>query len=120
MVLLSREQKRRPTIAMERVYVGSAEQQPGIAQHMTRLRREMQGSTQVGIIAIDTSPVPAPHRPVSISLPQVTLAKVPYVEEVTGFPVGTIPPLGHRTRVPTLVDAELLKYSTIIGGAGLR
>ncbi|CAN0094218.1 unnamed protein product [Scytosiphon promiscuus] len=51
---------------------------------------------------------------------QVTLAKVPYVEEVTGFPVGTIPPLGHRTRVPTLVDAELLKYSTIIGGAGLR
>eukprot|EP00903_Cladosiphon_okamuranus_P019713 g18115.t1 len=51
---------------------------------------------------------------------QVTLAKAPYVEDVTGFPVGTIPPLGHRTRVPTLVDAELLKYSTIIGGAGLR
>ncbi|CAM9446248.1 unnamed protein product, partial [Ectocarpus sp. 12 AP-2014] len=49
---------------------------------------------------------------------QVTLAKAPYVEEVTGFPVGTIPPLGHRTRVPTLVDAELLKYSTIVGGAG--
>ncbi|CAM9410412.1 unnamed protein product [Ectocarpus fasciculatus] len=51
---------------------------------------------------------------------QVTLAKAPYVEEVTGFPVGTIPPLGHRTRVPTLVDAELLKYSTIVGGAGRR
>eukprot|EP00752_Nemacystus_decipiens_P002471 g2327.t1 len=51
---------------------------------------------------------------------QVTLAKAPYVEDVTGFPVGTIPPLGHRTRVPTLVDAELLKYSTIVGGAGLR
>ncbi|CAN0541787.1 unnamed protein product, partial [Ectocarpus sp. 8 AP-2014] len=49
---------------------------------------------------------------------QVTLAKAPYVEEVTGFPVGTIPPLGHKTRVPTLVDAELLKYSTIVGGAG--
>lgn len=51
---------------------------------------------------------------------KVTLAKAPYVEDVTGFPVGTIPPLGHRTRVPTLVDAELLKYSTIVGGAGLR
>lgn len=49
---------------------------------------------------------------------KVTLAKPPYVEDVTGFPVGTIPPLGHRTRVPTLVDAELLKYSTIVGGAG--
>lgn len=51
---------------------------------------------------------------------KITLAKAPYVEDVTGFPVGTIPPLGHRTRVPTLVDAELLKYSTIVGGAGLR
>ncbi|CAN0230799.1 unnamed protein product, partial [Pylaiella littoralis] len=51
---------------------------------------------------------------------QVALAKVPFVEDVTGFPVGTIPPLGHRTRLPILVDAQLLKYSTIVGGAGLR
>lgn len=42
------------------------------------------------------------------------------MEELTGFPVGTIPPLGHRKRLKTLVDAELLKYSTIVGGAGCR
>lgn len=42
------------------------------------------------------------------------------MEELTGFPVGTIPPLGHRKRLPTLVDAELLNYSTIVGGAGCR
>lgn len=51
---------------------------------------------------------------------QVTLAGAPFVEELTGFPVGTIPPLGHRKPLPTLVDAELLKYSTIVGGAGCR
>lgn len=51
---------------------------------------------------------------------QVTLAGAPFVQELTGFCVGTVPPLGHRVRLPTLVDAELLKYSTVVGGSGRR
>ena len=51
---------------------------------------------------------------------KITLAGAPFVEELTGFSVGTIPPLGHRIRLPTLVDAGLLEYSTVIGGAGQR
>lgn len=42
------------------------------------------------------------------------------MQELTGFCVGTVPPLGHRIRLPTLVDAELLKYSTVVGGSGRR
>lgn len=51
---------------------------------------------------------------------QVTLAGAPFVQELTGFSVGTVPPLGHRIGLPTLVDAELLKYPTVVGGSGRR
>ncbi|CAM9428464.1 unnamed protein product, partial [Sphacelaria rigidula] len=49
---------------------------------------------------------------------QVTLAGATFVEELTGFEVGTIPPLGHRVPLPILVDKEVLQFSTVIGGAG--
>lgn len=58
--------------------------------------------------------------PAHVLRQKITLAGAQFVEELTGFSVGTIPPLGHRIRLPTLVDAELLDYSTVIGGGGRR
>ncbi|CAM9537379.1 unnamed protein product [Choristocarpus tenellus] len=49
---------------------------------------------------------------------QVTLAGARFVEELTGYQVGTVPPFGHRISLRTLVDTELLNYDTIIGGCG--
>jgi Cys-tRNA(Pro) deacylase len=38
--------------------------------------------------------------------------------EVTGYVVGAMPPFGHRTRLPTLIDPAVLSHSEIFGGGG--
>jgi len=40
------------------------------------------------------------------------------VREVTGFSIGGIPPLGHRTPLITLMDAALLDYDLVWAAAG--
>jgi prolyl-tRNA editing enzyme YbaK/EbsC (Cys-tRNA(Pro) deacylase) len=40
------------------------------------------------------------------------------VREVTGFSIGGIPPLGHRTPLITLMDAALLEYDVVWAAAG--
>jgi Cys-tRNA(Pro) deacylase len=39
--------------------------------------------------------------------------------EATGFSIGGIPPLGHRTRVPVIIDERLLEHETVWAAAGL-
>jgi prolyl-tRNA editing enzyme YbaK/EbsC (Cys-tRNA(Pro) deacylase) len=38
--------------------------------------------------------------------------------EATGFSIGGIPPLGHATRMETLVDASLKRFETVWCAAG--
>jgi Cys-tRNA(Pro) deacylase len=40
------------------------------------------------------------------------------VRDVTGFPVGGIPPLGHRSPLPTFIDRALLSYDVVWAAAG--
>jgi prolyl-tRNA editing enzyme YbaK/EbsC (Cys-tRNA(Pro) deacylase) len=40
------------------------------------------------------------------------------VREVTGFSIGGIPPLGHRTPLITFMDAALLAYDVVWAAAG--
>jgi len=40
------------------------------------------------------------------------------VRELTGFPVGGIPPFGHATPLPTYVDRDLLQYDVVWAAAG--
>jgi prolyl-tRNA editing enzyme YbaK/EbsC (Cys-tRNA(Pro) deacylase) len=40
------------------------------------------------------------------------------VREVTGFAIGGIPPLGHRTPLITFMDAALLDYDLVWAAAG--
>lgn len=40
------------------------------------------------------------------------------VEEATGFPVGGVPPFGHRRPLRTFVDEDLLAYHRVWAGAG--
>jgi Cys-tRNA(Pro) deacylase len=40
------------------------------------------------------------------------------VREVTGFPVGGVPPLGHRQAVPVFLDRDLLDYDVVWAAAG--
>jgi prolyl-tRNA editing enzyme YbaK/EbsC (Cys-tRNA(Pro) deacylase) len=40
------------------------------------------------------------------------------VRDVTGFAIGGIPPLGHRTPLATYMDAALLNYALVWAAAG--
>jgi prolyl-tRNA editing enzyme YbaK/EbsC (Cys-tRNA(Pro) deacylase) len=40
------------------------------------------------------------------------------VREVTGFSIGGIPPLGHKTPIATFMDAALLDYELVWAAAG--
>jgi prolyl-tRNA editing enzyme YbaK/EbsC (Cys-tRNA(Pro) deacylase) len=41
-----------------------------------------------------------------------------YVCEATGFPVGGVPPLGHRTLLPVWFDRDLLVWDIVWAAAG--
>lgn len=40
------------------------------------------------------------------------------VQELTGFPVGAVPPIGHRQRISVLVDPAVMDYPVVYGGGG--
>lgn len=40
------------------------------------------------------------------------------VRELTGYAVGGIPPLGHKTPLPTFMDEDLLQYGVVWAAAG--
>ena len=40
------------------------------------------------------------------------------VRDTTGFPIGGVPPLGHKTQLQTFVDPDLLQYDEVWAAAG--
>lgn len=49
-----------------------------------------------------------------------TLAKADadFVHEISGFAIGGVPPVGHKTRLKTYIDEDLLQYDLIWAAAG--
>jgi prolyl-tRNA editing enzyme YbaK/EbsC (Cys-tRNA(Pro) deacylase) len=45
-------------------------------------------------------------------------AKADQVRSVTGFAIGGIPPLGHDTKLETMIDASLRRFETVWCAAG--
>ena len=53
-----------------------------------------------------------------LSRKRLKLADALTVLEITGFPVGTVPPFGHKTRLRTLIDAGVLAQPEVYAGGG--
>ncbi|MFQ5613026.1 MAG: YbaK/EbsC family protein [Anaerolineae bacterium] len=51
-----------------------------------------------------------------VGVKKVKLASAAAVLEVLGYPAGGVPPFGHRTAVPVIVDASLLASAERYGG----
>ena len=49
---------------------------------------------------------------------RVKLASPDIVLAITGYPVGTVPPFGHRSPVGVLVDPQVLEMKEIYAGGG--
>ena len=41
-----------------------------------------------------------------------------YVSELTGFPIGGVPPLAHKQSLETFIDKDLLRYEILWAAAG--
>ncbi|HET6947641.1 MAG TPA: YbaK/EbsC family protein [bacterium] len=40
------------------------------------------------------------------------------VRRVTGFSIGGVPPVGHETALPVVIDRDLLRYDVVYAAAG--
>ncbi len=49
---------------------------------------------------------------------RVKLADAQTVQDVTGFEIGAVPPIGHSTPLNVLIDKRVLQHSTVYGGGG--
>lgn len=49
---------------------------------------------------------------------RVRLAPAEVVLQVSGYPVGTLPPFGHLQPLPTLIDPAVLKQPLLYAGGG--
>jgi len=49
---------------------------------------------------------------------KVRIADAETVESITGYPVGAVPPVAHRQRIPTYLDESLNRFSKIYPAAG--
>ena len=49
---------------------------------------------------------------------QVKFASAEQALEITGYVVGSMPPFGHRRKLPTLVDPAIFEFEIIFGGGG--
>jgi Cys-tRNA(Pro) deacylase len=49
---------------------------------------------------------------------RVKMARPEQALEITGYAVGAMPPFGHKTRLHTLVDPGVTRYTEIFGGGG--
>ncbi len=68
------------------------------------------GVTRVGYKAL------ADH--LQTSRRRLKLAKPDTVLDITGYPVGTVPPFGHRRALPTIVEERVLRQEVIYAGGG--
>ena len=45
-------------------------------------------------------------------------ADAEWVREISGYAIGGIPPVGHKTAIKTYIDEDLLQYGTVWAAAG--
>jgi len=49
---------------------------------------------------------------------KVRIATAEAAKTFTGFEVGSMPPLGHRKRIVTVIDRKVMSFGKVYGGAG--
>ncbi len=48
----------------------------------------------------------------------IAKADANFTKEVTGFAIGGVPPIGHKQRIDTYIDRDLLQYDELWAAAG--
>jgi Cys-tRNA(Pro) deacylase len=53
-----------------------------------------------------------------LGVKKLRIADAQTVREVTGYPVGGVPPVAHRRQIPTCLDVSLRRFARIYPAAG--
>ena len=53
-----------------------------------------------------------------VSRRRIRVARPDEVLAATGYPVGAVPPLGHRQPLPAVLDESVLQYEVVYAGGG--
>jgi prolyl-tRNA editing enzyme YbaK/EbsC (Cys-tRNA(Pro) deacylase) len=90
--------------------------------HVNSLVFQVTGSDPILLVVPNTDKVSTTSVEELLADERITgarLAPADIVEEVCGFPPGSVPPLGHSpTSMRTIVDRQLLNVDTLWGGGG--
>ncbi len=74
------------------------------------------------VVVIASGDILVDRRPVAdrygVGKKQVKLADAQTALDVTGYEVGGVPPFGHRTQAPVLLDQRIGAWDTVYGGGG--
>jgi Cys-tRNA(Pro) deacylase len=74
------------------------------------------------VIVIASGEMPVDRRPLagkySVGKKQVKLADPQSALHVTGYEVGGVPPFGHETQAPVLLDDRIGAWEVVYGGGG--
>jgi Cys-tRNA(Pro)/Cys-tRNA(Cys) deacylase len=57
---------------------------------------------------------------VSLRVRSIRLVPFNKAEEISGYPPGGTPSVGHKTKMRTVVDESILRYETVYCGGGSR
>lgn len=49
---------------------------------------------------------------------RIEKANAEFTREATGFAIGGVPPFGHKTKIQTFIDQDLLNYTELWAAAG--
>ncbi len=49
---------------------------------------------------------------------KVKMANAEAVSEYGGYPIGTVPPFGHRVQIPTIMDRKIFGFEEVYVGGG--
>jgi Cys-tRNA(Pro) deacylase len=55
---------------------------------------------------------------VTSDVKKVTRANSAQVKAFTGYGVGAVPPVGHKTQIRTFIDEKVMTFDRVIGGGG--
>jgi prolyl-tRNA editing enzyme YbaK/EbsC (Cys-tRNA(Pro) deacylase) len=72
------------------------------------------------VLVLASGPNRVNQRTLSVLVAEpVQQAEPAFVQERTGFAVGSVPPVGHREPVVTFIDADLLQCEELWAGTGM-
>ena len=102
-----------PTVPLAAAAIGVDE-----AQILKSLLFEGQDGGVVLVIASGGFPVDPSAVTAASGLVQPRLAKPAKVLEITGYPAGGVPPVGHATPIKTLIDNRVMLLDIAFAGGG--